>query len=265
MDQDVLWLRISTGAVAMLTDFWDTAYDDETFLAGVGQPVVADKEAMVHISLVWLMLHELQHFELNHFDFMGKSSIGETAQAQQFAIASRAPAKLSSLKDIPEGDRPKVPLCLELQADHDSAELLLDAYSADEWESLHHRALAISAVMMLIEREDAKSEEPISSHPKAATRIFQLLGHITEMPLIPAQRIAIINGYDAIDPNDLPSDEEQSAYRLAGADSIRSDLGEAQDFFGDVGIANWLIPAPSTASRLSVRSNGASLSCSMRP
>ncbi len=151
-----------------------------------------------------------------------------------------------------------------VRRDHAAQEQLCEmgwsyAYSADEWESLRYRAMAISAVMVLIDQEDAKNTAPLSTHPKAATRIFQLLGHITEMPLIPAQRIAVINGYDAIDPNDLPSNEEQTAYgkdvsipcffdavnlaQVAGADSIRQDLGEAQDFFADVGIAKAADPA----------------------
>ncbi|MFY0624590.1 MAG: hypothetical protein JXQ89_23175, partial [Pelagimonas sp.] len=248
-----LCIRASTGVASTLAAFWDAAYASKTFLGGAGRPVTANKDDMLHLSLVWLMLHELQHFDLNHFDLMGCPFVGETAQSHQFAIASRAPAKPNPLPDFPISDLPKVPLCLELQADHDASELLLDAYSADEWESLRYRAMAISAVMMLIEQEDATNTAPLSTHPKAATRIFQLLGHITEMPLIPAQRIAIINGYDAIDPNDLPSNEEQTAYgkevsipcffdavnlaQIAGADSIRQDLGEAQDFFADVGIA----------------------------
>ncbi|MGH1356115.1 MAG: hypothetical protein ACRBBS_13660 [Thalassovita sp.] len=254
-----LSIRASTGVVSTLTTFWNAAYASETFLNGAGQPVTAGKDDMIHLSLVWLMLHELQHFDLNHFDLMGCSFVGETAQSHQFAIASRAPAKPNPLPDLPVSELPKVPLCLELQADHDASELLLDAYSADEWASLRHRAMAISAVMMLIEREDAKSAAPLNSHPKAATRIFQLLGHITEMLLIPAQRIAIINGFDAIDPDDLPSNEEQTAYskdvsipcffdavnlaQVVGADSIRQDLGEAQDFFADVGIAKAFDPA----------------------
>jgi len=259
LQADELWIRASTGVVSTLTAFWDAAYASETFLLGAGRPVTADKNDMLHLSLVWLMLHELQHFDLNHFDLMGCSFVGETAQSHQFAIATRVPAEPNPLPDLPVSDLPKVPLCLELQADHDASELLLDAYSADEWENLRHRAMAIFAVMMLIEREDAKNAAPLSTHPKAATRIFQLLGHITEMPLIPAQRIAIINGYDTIDPDDLPSNEEQTAYgkevsipcffdavnlaQIAGADSIRQDLGEAQDFFADVGVAKAADPA----------------------
>ncbi|WP_298261299.1 hypothetical protein [uncultured Litoreibacter sp.] len=65
--------------------------------------------------------------------------------------------------------------------------MLIDAYSSDEWEYLRVQTAAISAVMMLIEREDAKNNYEHLSHPKAATRIFQLLGHVIEMPMIQAK------------------------------------------------------------------------------
>ncbi|GAA6176975.1 hypothetical protein [Sulfitobacter pacificus] len=184
----------------------------------------------------------------------GLRYLGETSQAEKFAIASLGEVISGPIDQVDEEDRAKVEPWLELQADHDAIELVLDAYSADEWQSLRARIICVAAMMMLIEREDAAlSGKPSGSHPKAATRIFQLLGHVMIMPLIPAQQIAIANGYDAIDPNDLPSDEEQSAFnhevfipaffdavnlaRISGASSIRDDLGDYEDFFADVQIA----------------------------
>lgn len=166
---------------------------------------------------------------------------------------SQAPVTPDPLAGIDTGDRHKVEPCLERQADHDAIEMGLDGYSPDKWPSLRARVAAISAMMMLIEREDAKLVQGRSSHPKAATRIFQLLGHVTDMPTIPAQQKAALRGADRIDPADLPSENEQSAFnrevvlpaffdavhlaRVAGAEAVRSDLGEAADFFGDIQLA----------------------------
>ncbi|EEB83491.1 hypothetical protein RGAI101_640 [Roseobacter sp. GAI101] len=247
-------IRVGGGVVPMLERLWGDAFSDEDFTEGVSLPLVADKVDAIHVSLVWLIFHEMQHFELGHFDLIGSSIISETERGKAFSLASRGSISSERVKNF--GDAPQflIEQCLELQADHDGAELVLDAYSTDEWPSLRARIAAISAMMMLIEREDAKLvEQAQSSHPKAATRIFQLLGHVMEMPLIPAQRKAILNGADAIDPADLPSDAEQSAFnrevvipaffdavnlaRVAGAQSIRQDLGEAGAFFQDVQIA----------------------------
>jgi len=250
---DDLAIRIGGGVVPTLTNLWDAAFADREFIAGVGHPFTTKKADAIHVSLVWLMLHEMEHFELGHFDVLGRSFISETERGKHFALSSRSAKKPNPMDQFDKAIRPMVEPCFELQADHDAMELILDAYSTDEWPSLRARVAAISAMVMLIEREDVKLTKAQSSHPKAATRIFQLLGHVIEMPLIPAQRLAVLNGADAIDPNDLPSEEEQNAFnqevvipsffdavnlaRVAGAESIRNDLGEAAAFFGDVQLA----------------------------
>lgn len=252
-DGDAFMLEVTSGLMATVAALWDSAYADPEFLAGVGQPVASDASQMAHISLVWLMLHEMHHIDLNHFDLMGAFRISETRNAPRFDIARRDAPKPDPLLGLPVELRWDVPLCLELQADHDAFEMLLDAYSTEEWESRRHRAMAVSAMMMLIEREDAKNGVPGRTHPRAATRIFQLLGHLVELPLIPAQGKAHLAGASAIDPNDLPSPDEQAAYnrqvvipaffdavnlaRIAGAETIRSDLGDPQDIFADIQIA----------------------------
>lgn len=252
-DHNRLVIRLGGGVVTAVETLWNTAFTDNTFLAGASSLFVADKADVIHVSLVWLMLHELQHVTLGHFDLLGQDYVAETHRARRFALVSQAPAKPDPLAGIDRRDRHRVEPCLELQADHDAIEMVLDAYSPDEWPSLRARVAAVSAMMMLIEREDAKLVQGHSSHPKAATRIFQLLGHVTEMPTIPAQLKAASRSADRIDSADLPSEEEQSAFNrevvlpaffdavhlasVAEADTIRSDLGEAADFFGDIQIA----------------------------
>lgn len=155
------------------------------------------------------------------------------------------------LAGIDENDLPKVEPCLKMQADHDAIEMLLDTYSTDEWPALRARATAISGMMMLIKREDTKRGQAHFSHPKAASRIFQLLGHVIEMPMI-QPTLAKQHPELEIDPA-IPSDEEQSAFNrevvipvfldamklamVANAETIRDDLGGPTDFFRDVQIA----------------------------
>jgi dihydroxyacetone kinase-like predicted kinase len=146
-----------------------------------------------------------------------------------------------------------------MQADHDAIEMMLDAYSADGWDMIRTHTAAISAMMMLIEREDVKSVHLHSTHPKAATRIFQLIGHVIEMPLMQAM---LAQRHPELDiSSEIPSDEEQSSFnrhvvipsffdavslaRIANADAIAKDLGEAQEFFRDVQIAKLSSPEQS--------------------
>ncbi len=253
LDRDRFVIRVGGGVVPALTSLWTKAFGDDDFLTGVSFPFDADKADAIHVSLVWLIFHEMQHFELGHFCFMGCSFLSETEHGKRFALLSRSVTKPSPIDGLGEVTKAMVPLCLELQADHEAAELVLDAYSADEWPSLRARVAAIAAMMMLIEREDSKLATPHTSHPKAATRIFQLLGHVVEMPIILAHRKAIIRGMDVGAPIELPSQDEQNAFnrevsipaffdalnlaRISGADSIKHDLGEAEIFFQDVKIA----------------------------
>lgn len=180
------------------------------------------------------MLHELNHVDLGHFDLL-----------DCFGLVERSYTKHGPIDLLEPRFRPIAPLCLELQADHEAIEMLLDAYSSDGWYDLRARVMAISAMMVLIEREDARNGAEGRTHPKAATRIFQLLGHLSEMPLIQAQ----LSGDAAM----LPSEEKLQAFakdvtipcffdaihlaEIAGASSIASDLGQPDEFFKDLEVA----------------------------
>ena len=247
---DVFTIRVSTGTVTAVERLWRDAK-----ASGALNSLEATADELTHVSLVWLMLHELHHFEIGHFQILDKAYLTETFGAHQFAVAKRAKrprlVKSRALRHISRKDRHKVEPCLEMQADHDAIEMLLDAYSPNEWPSLRHRAAAISAMMMLIEREDSKHEQEHSFHPKAATRIFQLLGHLTQMPSIEAT-LANQNPDLDIDPQ-IPDTEEIAAYTAevltpafldakalattGNATSIAQDLGDQEYFFKDVEVA----------------------------
>lgn len=195
----------------------------------------------------------MAHFELGHFGVVARSYLTETAHAHQFALVSHAQSTHNPFDFLDSGDGLNVGPCLELQADHEAIEILFDAYSRDGWDIIRTNAAAISGMMVLIEREDAKQDHELSSHPKAATRIFQLLGHVMDMPMIPAHMKVKNAGKNQINPDDLPSDEEQGAFnqqvvipaffdavhlaRIADAGTIISDLGDTADFFRDIQIA----------------------------
>lgn len=246
-------IQISEGLVERIEALWADAIRDETFAAGIGVPFSSEPEQMAYNSLVWLFLHEFQHIELNHFDLLGDFQISETPNTPAFGIARRADRQLGPMLKLPADMRAATPQCLELQADHDAADLLLEAYSTEGWEDLRCKITAISGMMMLIERADAKYNEESLTHPKAATRIFQLLGHVTEMPLIRAQVKAKQTGAKAVDPDDIPSADEIQAFgravtlpcffdavnlaRVVEADTIRADLGDPADFFQDIATA----------------------------
>lgn len=212
---------------------------------------VANLEQLQAISMVvftmdhaldWLILHEIQHAELGHFGLLKRRPV--------LHLVSRSGIIAYPQNGIPKPLWHKVAPCIELQADHDAIELMLGNYSIWEWEELRAKIASISAVMILIAKTDDDNAIEHSTHPKAATRIFQLLGHVTEMWSLPAHAKAKARNETVICKDDLPSDEEKQLFskevilpafwdavalaEVAEAKSIISDLGSPEDIFADI-------------------------------
>ncbi|SMO99737.1 Peptidase U49 [Thalassovita litoralis] len=163
-------LSISSGLAEKSFQLWIKALTNCGFWADIAPSALLNADQMTQDSLVWLMLHEFNHIDLNHFKLAGSFEVVQRSHAA-------SPQKLLNISR----------LCLEMQADHEATKMLLGAYTITEWRGLRQRVMAISGMMMLIELEDAKNNAEGRTHPKAATRIFQLLGHLAEMPLVQAQ------------------------------------------------------------------------------
>lgn len=253
MDGKDFVIRASTGTVDQTVELWRKTLADTDVQNSAFDQLAAIPKDLTHLSLVWLMLHEMHHYQMEHFQFLGRAHLSESFGANAFAVATRASEPNPIIAELDDEDIPKVEPSLEMQADHDALEMLLDAYSTNEWPTLRIRVAAVSAMMMLIEKADARTRglDKPPSHPKAATRIFQLLGHLIQMPSIQLM-LAEKHPELGIDPV-IPSEEENKAYtsqvvvpaffdavnlaRVADTDIIREDLGEPEDFFKDIEIA----------------------------
>ena len=249
LKKDTPYLQISTGVFDRTQSLWDNLLNRN------GDEILStnSKEELIQGSLIWLLLHELSHFTLSHFEFTGKLSISETAKRSELSLISRAPNTTSKISNFEHLDYIQIERCLELQADHDAIELMLDSYSRDCWTELRTKIASIATVMVLIEKADEENAIEHSTHPKAATRIFQLLGHVTEMWSLPAHAKAKTRGETAICEADLPTQEEKQAFskevilpavwdavalaEVTKAKSIISDLGSLENFFADIGRA----------------------------
>lgn len=199
----------------------------------------------VERALEWLILHELHHADLAHFDILDAEPT--------LHLVTRSKGNARSIVKIPKDLRHKVSPCLELQADHDALEMMLGDYSASDWTSVRKLATSIAAVMVLIETAGSGQGDEPHSHPLAATRIFQLLGHVAEMWSIPAHAKANARGEQTVRDEDLPHQMAVQAFskevilpafwdavalaEAADAKSIISDLGSPEDFFADIGRA----------------------------
>ncbi|KPD13145.1 hypothetical protein [Phaeobacter sp. 11ANDIMAR09] len=244
MDGKVFRIHASSGSVDSISALWTSAFLDDNFYAGFGKEICVNAATMTHVSLVWLMLHEMHHYQMGHFENLTQEQSSRTSTPKHRALLERIEKSSDTfVKD----------LIFEMQADHDATEMLLDAYSSNEWASLRVRVAAISAMMMLIERTDASSHSPNTTHPKAATRIFQLLGHLIDMPLLSAH-LGVVDSCECMSSTEKFSKKKEQEHfvaqvvvpaffdtvslaKTATAQTIIDDLGSVTEFFHDIQFA----------------------------
>jgi hypothetical protein len=189
-------------------------------------------ELNVDNALEWLILHELHHADLGHFEMM--------QGVPNLNLVARAEAQPVCLDVVPKEEWPKIAPCLELQADHDAMEMMLGSFHGADASELRELVASVTVVIVLIEQADGFNDADLNTHPKAATRIFQLLGYVSEMwaipthvngvPLPPQQQIEAFSK-DVILPAYF---DAISLAKAAGADSISADLGSPEAFFADI-------------------------------
>lgn len=246
MHNDTFHIQVSTGTADSASALWASAFSDEDFQSGFERAVGFDATSMIHLGLVWLMLHELHHYQMGHFEDHDPTQSSKIDALDGHGLIRRAP---KNPRTHPLGDA-ETSLIFEMQADHDATEMLLDAYSPDEWAVLRARISAISAMMMLIERADVSNHTPQTTHPKASTRIFQLLGHVMDMPTLAAHPEISLTSRGVRHRKNIQAKKELEGFSAhvvvpaffdavslasnATAHSITNDLGSATDFFQDI-------------------------------
>jgi hypothetical protein len=190
------------------------------------------KTTIDQVSEIWIALHERAHVELGHFSIL--------EGVPTFYLVSKSGRSQVQEPNLPRELWGKVERCLELQADHEALEEMLGNMDTADWAELRVIIASIASVMVAIEKIDAENPNPSETHPKAATRIFQLLGHVSDMWSIGAS----LNG------TSLPDEERVQAFskevilpsyfdaielaQAEGATSFLSDLGDPAVFFADI-------------------------------
>ncbi|MEO1476465.1 MAG: hypothetical protein AAFS13_08790, partial [Pseudomonadota bacterium] len=208
-------ITATEGIATALRDLWSEALDQQALLRDRDTRPANDPDELTAVSLSWLMHHEMEHFGLGHLGLVGARGFTETNHPNARALIARSSAPLATATDLgfDTEDMSAISRCLELQADHDAIGMITGPYSNEGWPELRSRVASIFAVMILIDREDRKRGEVGHTHPRAATRIFQLLGHMAIFWSVPAQKIAWEAGRTKIDPADLPPEAEIEAFK----------------------------------------------------
>ncbi len=249
-------IRVSTGAVHAIDALWQDAWGASILRASKGQRTQNFKgfehtpERLADVSLMWLLLHELMHIVMGHVDLLEGAALVETASARPFTDTKKPDGMISALRQVPDADKPFLSRCMEMQADSEATDILLEAYSDEQWGELRARAAAIFVVMALIERENDKSDREGITHPKAATRFFTLLAHLFQMWLYPNAELEQEDGELMVSTPDAPDPEKFEKYasdvlipavndaliisKAAGAKSFLDGIGDHVAILHDI-------------------------------
>jgi len=249
---DSIQLAFSQSVLTATQRLWHDAMALSDGLPETSQLSVGNVDQAIDASLQWLILHELHHYQMGHFKLVGGQPISETSQTTGAAlgITSRSANEPVLLDALPSSERLLARRCLELQADHDATEMMLDGYSTDGWPILRFYAASIFAMMVLIEQQEPIRDDDKRAYPKAATRIFQMLGYLRTLWMVPATLKAHRLGLSQPRAEDLPSKEEVEAFQaevvapafadavllaqVGGMQRIIDDLGDPADFIADI-------------------------------
>lgn len=249
---DGLQLDVTTGALDRIQAVWSKALalsdtlPPEQQIALLGHP-----DHALEMSLSWLLQHELNHHAIGHFAYLDGMGLAEGNSPYGLGVVQRTgKQRKPKPHGLTERELADVHMCLELQTDHDAIDIMLGAYSSENWPLFRYYATCILVVMFIIEAEERRLDEPLRHHPLAATRLFQLIGHLVELPTIPAIKRAYDEKLDHLPAEYLPTADELVAYRsevvapvmaasqiiaeACGIPDAWNDVGSAEDMFADL-------------------------------
>ncbi len=240
-------IRVSTGAVHAIDRLWQEVWGANILLVSEGKRtqnyrgIEHTPTRLADFSLLWLLLHELMHIVMGHVDLLDGAALVETASARKFTDKAAPDAIINALQQIPDMDKPFVHRCVELQADSEATDILLEVYSDEQWGELRARAASIFVVMALIERENDKSDIRGITHPKAATRFFTLLAHLFQMWLYPNAELEqgdeslMVSTPEAPDPEEFEKYASEVLIPAVNDALIISEAAGAKSFLAGIG------------------------------
>jgi hypothetical protein len=251
MGHKELRLEIASGALDRIREVWTKALTTSSRLPPNHQiELLGHQDHAVETSFAWLLQHELNHQAIGHFTIIPGAGLSEAQCPNGLGIVELDTSQPSQLSELTEQEKAEIHMCFELQTDHDATEIVLGAYVKENWPLFRYYAVCILAVLFIIEAEERRLSKPFRQHPFASTRLFMLLGHLAELPMIPGIKRAQAEGLDHLPADYLPTSDEMFGYRQAvmspvlaasqifaaacGISEAWDELGTAEAMFADI-------------------------------
>jgi len=248
-------IEINRGCIEQIETLWEAVLNERILLDVDGEKLSntdgksLDKDYLVHVSLVWLVLHELTHVRLGHLDLLDVTSLAEVEPASEKSEIRF----LQSLSEHFTDDELKlIRPCLELQADNDATEILFGGYDENKWDQFRLEVASIFVVVALMER--AETELDISdeerTYPKVGTRFFTLFAQLFQYWLYGDAKLEAGDSESFVRTERQPQGEDFERYAktvlaltisdaiqiaaIAGVTSFLDDIGAGYGFFEDI-------------------------------
>jgi len=252
-DRDRFSIEINHGCIEQIENLWDAVFNERILLDVDGKRLSnpdgepLDKDYLIHISLVWLSLHELMHVRLGHLELLGVASLAEVEPASQ-----KSKLEQSLAEHFSEDELKLVHPCLELQADNDATEILFGSYDENKWDQFRLEAASIFVVMALMERAetDIDVSEEKRTYPKVGTRFFTLFAQLFQYWLYGDAKLEAGDSESFVRTERQPQGEDFERYAKtvlaltisdaiqiaasAGVTSFLDDIGAGHGFFEDI-------------------------------
>lgn len=177
-------ITISRGVIEALIELWTNASKNPALLLVDGEKSYDQPSGLIHGSLIWLIHHELAHIEMRHLSLTGGAGLTEIGATDPLGLVGHTPVRPAPLDGLSPADQSALRKTMELQADHEAIDMVIGRYAEIDPITIRTAASCAFAVAALIEVHDCVARGERISHPRAATRFFQIAGHIFQLPAI---------------------------------------------------------------------------------
>ncbi len=229
---DVLWKQSWEGAI-LLDNQGNRTRDLD------GSPLKLER--LAHLSLSWLVLHELMHVRLGHLELLNVAALVETEPVTSEETSSSNNLLKLLQEKLSTTEQKLIRPCLELQADNEATEIMFGVYAESEWGRFRIEAAAVFVVMALMEKAETKTVSKERTYPKVASRFFTLFAQLFQYYLYEDAELKTGDGESFVRSNSSNKDEKFSRYMKYVLAHIISDVvqiamwAEAKTFLIDMG------------------------------
>ncbi len=204
-------IHCNTGTEQSIQKLWSDVLIHDVLKGADGAyvaPLQVDDapKTLAQVSLTWLMMHELMHIAMGHFDLIVEAEIVGLSSSRS------TPSPHTDLAAQLGCDPVLIRHCLEMQADWQAGQLVLDAAKANNFTALRIRAVSIMAVVLLIERGNMQAGTLGRDHPSAMARFFTLMAGLFQRWMYERGNIKSDAETARVELSETPTEEELKAY-----------------------------------------------------